>query len=427
MKSELKKTDNGQAELTVEMAKEDLQKYVNDAENEIGKDLKIDGFRKGKVPKDLLKKHSDPNHVREMALQLALQGSLDDVIVNEKLDTLSVDNLEIKENNADKLVYKVRLVLFPDFAMADFSKIKVEKRETVVEQKEVDDTIETIRASRAKLTDKDEPAGKGDRVEVDFEVKSDGNVIEGGVSKNHPLIIGGKNFMPGFEDQLNGMKKGEEKSFSLNAPADYFQKSIAGKKLDFTVKMIDIKSVQMPELNDDFAMNLGKFKNLDELYANVKEGIRQEKGLKEQQRVRLEILDGVIKSSDIKAPEIMIEQQLEEMMRGLDNDLHKSGMELGPYLAHIGKTQEELKRGWRGDAEKQVKMALILHKIVKDKKFTVSEDEISQTLNFTVQSLMVRGGIEKPSELDIEGMRKDIANKIINEKAFAFLETVCAI
>ena len=113
------------------------------------------------------------------------------------------------------------------------------------------------------------------------------------------------------------------------------------------------------------------------------------------------------------------------MMSGLDNDLHNSGMELGPYLAHIGKTQEELKKGWRNDAEKQVKMTLILHKIIKDKKFTVSADELEQTLNLTIQSAMLRGGIEKPKDLDIERMRSNIASKIINEKAFAFLETNC--
>ena len=425
MKSELKKIQNGQAELTVEMDKNDLQKYFNEAEGEIGKDLKIDGFRKGKVPKDLLKKHTDPNNIRELALQLALRESLDETIAKEKLDTLDVGNLEIKENNANNLIYKVQLVLFPDFTMPEFSKIKTEKNKISVEQKEIDDTIEAVRASRAKLIDKDEPAQTGDRIEVDFEVKLNGAVIEGGISKNHPLIIGGKNFMPGFEEQLVGMKKNEEKFFSLKAPADYFQKSIAGKELDFTIRVIDIKSVQLPELNDNFVLNLGKFKNLEELSANIKEGIRQEKEMKEQQRVRLEILSNIIKMSDIKAPEIMTERQLEEMMSGLDNDLHNSGMELGPYLAHIGKTQEELKKGWRNDAEKQVKMTLILHKIIKDKKFTVSADELEQTLNLTIQSAMLRGGIEKPKDLDIERMRSNIASKIINEKAFAFLETNC--
>lgn len=425
MKSELKKHNDGQAELTVELTKDDLKKYVDEAENEIGRDLQVDGFRKGKVPKDLLKKHADLNQIRELALQVALRDSLDKTIADEHLDALSIGKLDIKENSADKLIYKVELVLSPEFSMPDISKIKVERKKVGVEQKEIDETVEAVRASRAKLVDKDEPAQTGDRVEIDFEVKSDGKIIEGGTSKNHPLIIGGKNFIPGFEDQLVGMVKGQEKLFSLNAPADYFQKSIAGKKLDFVVKIIDIKKVQLPELNDDFALNLGKFKNLNELFDNLKESIRQEKEMKEKQRVRLEILGKMIDSSDIKVPELMMEHQLEDMMRGLDNDLHGNGMELGPYLAHIGKTQEELKKSWRGEAEKQVKMALILHKLVKDKKISVSAGEIEEALNFTVQSLMLRGGIEKPADLDIESMRGDISNKLINEKALDLLEKNC--
>lgn len=425
MKSELKKHNDGQAELTVELTKDDLKKYVDEAENEVGRDLQIDGFRKGKVPKDLLKKHTDINQIRELALQVALKDSLDKTIADEHLDALSIGKLDIKENSTDKLIYKVQLVLSPEFLMPDISKIKVEKKKVDVEQKEIDETIEAVRASRAKLVDKDEPAQTGDRVEIDFEVKSDGKIVEGGTSKNHPLIIGGKNFIPGFEDQLIGMSKGEEKLFSLNAPADYFQKSIAGKKLDFVVKIIDIKKVQLPELNDNFAVSLGKFKNSNELLANLKESIRQEKEMKEKQRIRLEILSKMIDSSDIKTPELMIENQLEDMMRGLDNDLHNNGMELGPYLAHIGKTQEELKKGWRNEAEKQVKMALILHRVVKDKKIAVSAGEVEESLNFTVQSLMLRGGIEKPSELDIEGMRGDISSKLINEKALDFLEKSC--
>ncbi len=425
MKSELKKHNDGQAELTVELTKDDLKKYINEAENEVGRDLQIDGFRKGKVPKDLLKKHTDPNQIRELALQVALRDSLDKTIADEHLDALSVGKLDIKENSADKLIYKVQLVLSPEFLMPDISKIKIERKKIEVDQKEIDETVEAVRASRAKLVDKDEPAQTGDRVEIDFEVKSDGKIIEGGTSKNHPLIIGGKNFIPGFEDQLVGMAKGEEKLFSLNAPVDYFQKSIAGKKLDFTVKIIDIKKVQLPELNDDFAVSLGKFKNSNELLANLKDSIQQEKEMKEKQRIRLEILGKMIDSSDIKTPELMIEHQLEDMMRGLDNDLHNNGMELGPYLAHIGKTQEELKKSWRNEAEKQVKMALVLHKIVKDKKIVVSTSEIEEALNFTVQSLMLRGGIEKPTDLDIESMREDISSKLINEKALDFLEKSC--
>src|SRR3990167_10400697 len=174
--------------------------------------------------------------------------------------------------------------------------------------------MDTIRASRSILHDKDGIVQNGDRVEVDFEVRHNGQALEGGISKNHPLIIGGKNFMPGFEDNLLGMKKDEEKTFSLVSPKDYYVKKIAGQKLDFTVRINNIKSVEMPQVNDEFVRGLGNFQNLDQLIDNIRGGIMEEKRLKEKQRVRLEIINHIVNNSSIMAPEILLNQQLDSMI-----------------------------------------------------------------------------------------------------------------
>src|SRR3990167_149561 len=259
MNHTLKKIDQDQAELTVELIKDDLKIYIDRTESEIGKDLQLDGFRKGKAPKDLLKKNLDAKQVLEYALDLAMKDSLAKTIEKEKLDILNASNLEIKENTPEKLIYKVMLTLFPEIKIQDFSKLKVAKQEIQVEQKDVDGTLETIKASRSILHDKEGTVENGDRVEVDFEVRHNGQILEGGISKNHPLTIGGKNFIPGFEDNLVGMKKDEEKTFSLISPKDYYVKKIAGQKLDFTVKVVSVKSVDLPKVDDEFAKGLGKF------------------------------------------------------------------------------------------------------------------------------------------------------------------------
>src|SRR3989344_6025193 len=239
-----KKIDQDQAELVVELAKDDIKAYIDRTESELGRDLQLDGFRKGKAPKDLLKNNLDAKQVLESSLDLAMKDSLAKTIETEKLDVLNVSKLEVKENTADKLIYKVILTLFPEIKIQDFSKLKVARRSVQVEQKDIEDTLETIRASRSILRDKEGVVQNGDRVEVDFEVKHDGQILEGGISKNHPLIIGGKNFIPGFEDNLLGMKKDEENTFSLVAPKDYYVKKIAGQKLDFSVRVNNIKSVE---------------------------------------------------------------------------------------------------------------------------------------------------------------------------------------
>ncbi len=425
MNHTLKKIDKNQTELTVELAREDLKAYIDRTESELGKDLQLDGFRKGKVPKDLLKKSLDAKQVLEFALDLAMKDSLAQTIEKEKLDVLNVSKLEIKENTSDKLVYKVILTFFPEIKVQDFSKFKVARRDVKVEQEDIDGTLETIKASRSILHDKEGTVENGDRVEVDFEVRHNGQVLEGGISKNHPLIIGGKNFIPGFEDNLLGMKKDEEKTFSLIAPKDYYVKKIAGQKLDFNVKINNVKSVELPKVDDEFVKSLGNFENLDQLTDSIKGGITEEKKLKEKQRVRLEIINHIVKNSSITIPEILINQQLDSMMGNLDRDLHANGMELGLYLAQMGKTQDDLRSQWRGEAEKQVKTVMVLHKIAKDNNISASHEEVDETLSATVQSMLMKGEADK-TNLDVDRLRDNITSRITNEKVLDFLEKTCS-
>lgn len=425
MNHTLKKIDQNQTELIVELIRDDLKMYIDRTESEFGRDLQMDGFRKGKVPKDLLKKNLDAKQVLEAALDLAMKDSLAQVIDKEKLDVLNVSKLEVKENTADKLVYKIILTLFPEIKIDDFSKLKVATRTIEVDQKDIDDTLETIKTSRSILHDKDGVVENGDRVEVDFEVRHDGQILEGGISKNHPLIIGGKNFIHGFEDNLLGMKKDENKSFSLVAPKDYYVKKIAGEKLDFSVKINNIKSVELPKVDDDFAKGLGNFQNINQLMDNLKEGITEEKKLKEKQRVRLEIINHLIKNSSIVIPEILINQQIDSMIGNLDRDLHSNGMELGLYLAQMGKTQDDLRKEWREEAEKQVKTIMILHKVAKDNNISASQEEVDEALTTTVQSMMMKGEIDK-TNLDMEKLKDGISSRIVNERVLDFLEKSCS-
>lgn len=426
MTHQIKNINQFQKELTVELTKDELRLYVERTEHMLGKDIKIDGFRKGKVPQDQAKKHLDPAVVLESALDVAVRESLVNIIKKEDLDVMNFTDLKVKENTPEKLVYNVLLTVFPEIKIKEISGFKVSRKPVAIEQKEVDDTLNSIKGSRASYGDKESPAENGDRVEVDFEVKVDGKIIEGGMSKNHPVMLGEKRFIPGFEENLFGMKKNEEKSFSLVAPKDYYRKDMADKKLDFSVKVNNIQSVKLPELNDEFAKTLGKFNSVSELTDSIKEGLRHEKELKEQQRVRLAILDHVIGISNIAVPEFMLTKQLDSMLQDFDRNLHANGMELGLYLAHIGKTQEELKNDWKVEAEKQVKVSLILHKLAKDKNVTASQEEIEGELNTLVQSVVMRGGTLQEN-IDIDRIKEDIASKIVNEKILSFLEKECVV
>jgi trigger factor len=421
MTSTLKKLEQNKYELLIEVGHEELARYINLAESRIAQGLKLDGFRQGKAPRDLIRKEVGDQAILEEGLDIALKDSLAKTLEKENIDALKISDLNIKENSASKLLYSVKVTLFPAITLGNLQDFKVTRKDVAVDKKDIDDAMEFIRVSRAKTIPKKDPIQKGDRVELDFEVTSNGLPVEGGVSKNHPLVVGDNKFIPGFEDNLIGMKEGEEKTFSLVAPKDYFHKSVAGKDLDFKVKVLAVQEVRKPELSDDFAKSIGRFSGLKEMEENISEGILEEKKTKERQRLRLEILAGIAAKSKIELPEDMVQERLNEMVIRFDEELHQKGMELSIYLAHLNKTEDELRKDWRSEAEKQVTYALLLKKIAKDRDIKPSPEELQMETERMLQTMSMRGELDKDN-INIEGLREAIAGDLTNEKVFAYLE-----
>src|SRR3989344_7178650 len=250
MESSLKTIDPSTREATVELSKTDLDGYVTQAESSLGAQVSIPGFRKGKVPPDVLRKHVTEAAIREEALQIAVEQSLSQLIKKENLNVLDQSDFKIEKNTPTELVYKVKLTLFPAVTLGTYKGVTAEKRTLAVTDEELNRVLKDITASRAAIAQVDRPAQKGDQVEVDFTIKLNGAVIDGGESKNHPLIIGEKRFIPGFEEQLIGMKAGEEKTFNLAAPLDYGAKELAGKNIEFKAKMNLVEKREVPEWSD---------------------------------------------------------------------------------------------------------------------------------------------------------------------------------
>ncbi len=425
METNLKKIDASKAELSVELDQDDLRRSMESAMRMMRAELRIDGFRKGKVPEDMARKHIDNTEVREQALQDALRESLARVVSERKLDVASVSDLAIKENGPARLHYTVVLHLYPEMRLPDLKSVKAERRTINVEAAEVEETLETVRHSRATFHHKDGAAQDGDRVEIDFEVRLNGKPIEGGQSKNHPLIIGGKSFLPGFEEHIIGMREGEERTFAFSVPENYYHAGIAGKTLEAVVKLNSLQSVQTPELNDDLARQVGSFQNLEQLKGSIREGLYEEKRLKEKQRLRLAILDQIIAKTSVALPASLIEEQLDAMVASFDHDLHERGLELGVYLSHLGKTQDDLRKDWRSEAERQTKIKLAIHKISVEKNIEPSPEEVAAALEEQLQNMTVRNQID-PSEIDTGELRRAIAERLTSEKTLNFIEGVCA-
>ncbi|MDP3731004.1 MAG: trigger factor [bacterium] len=420
MLTKLKPIANSQTELEVELNKEELRVYLEKASENLSRAISISGFRPGKVPFEVLRKEIGDKKILEEALEMAVVSSLAKAAEKEKLEVMTSSELKITENTADLLRYSVKLMLYPEVKLGGYKNLKTEKKEVKVEDKEIEEAIQYILKSRATYQDFDGSAETGHHLEIDFEVSTGGQPVEGGKSENHPFVLGKGNFIPGFEEQLKGLKKGEVKEFSLQAPRDYYQKSLSGKKLDFKITIKSVKTVLVPEMNDDFIKGLGHFGSQEELKKNIAEGIKGEKEQKENERLRMEILEKIDAGSKIEVPEKMIEQQLDALIANFDQNLHAQGMELSLYLAHLKKSQDDLRKEWRGQAEKQIRQSLIMREVGRQEKIQVSEQEIEEA----AAGLLMRyaGQGQDQSKVDIEDVKQRAGEAIFREKIFKFLK-----
>lgn len=424
MTAEIKKLPESKVEIRVELGKEELAGYVSRAETELAQNITIEGFRPGKAPKELIRNKVGEAKIREEALSLAIQSSLSEALRKESLDILEKVDFKIEENSPEKLVYKATFQLFPDLQLGDYKSLSIKKNSVVVASTEISAVLEDVAKSRVVLTEVERPARKGDRVEVDFNIKDEGKEIEGGKSENHPIVLGDGNFVPGFEDNILGMKTGEAKTFKLKIPPDYYQKAIAGKELDFEVNLKKVEDRVLPKMDDDFAKTLGNFKTMEEVKDSIRQGLTMEKEAKEKDRVRIAILKKIGESTKVEVPAVLIEKRTDVMIQDLDNELHQRGMELGLYLAQLKKTQDDLRKDWRPQAEEQVKMSLIARAIAKAESLKVEERDVDQEMRVILDQYVTRqpNSEEAVRNIDTGELKGKVHDMLLNEKVFDFLE-----
>ncbi|MDP1619527.1 MAG: trigger factor, partial [bacterium] len=272
----IKKLPKSLIEFEVTIAWADWEKYLDQAAAEVSEELKFPGFRPGKAPRNLVEQKVGVGVLLNNAAEKAVQKSYASFVTQEKLDVIGSPKIEVEELAVEKdLTYKVAVAVMPAVAVKDGYKKEIKKINEEFAKKPVEATEEEIKNeldqlanSRVKLVTVNRAVAKNDSAEIDFSVSVDGKVIEGGESKNHPLVIGRGVFIPGFEDNLIGMQAGEEKEFELAFPADYHKKDLAGKNATFKVKVNLVQERQTPAVDDDFAKSLGSFENLEALKKN---------------------------------------------------------------------------------------------------------------------------------------------------------------
>lgn len=409
-----------QLELSVDLSSSDMIPYFDSAVKFLSAQNPIKGFRPGMAPKDAVERELGEEKVKKIASELAVSETVRKAILENGIDVVGDPKISDIKQEGDGLFFKAVLSVIPKVSPEDYKKIKVPLEEVRVEEKEVDEILEDIRKSKAQNTVVNRPAQKGDRVEIDFTVKKGDKKIEGGDSKQHPIILGENHFIAGFEENLIGLKENEEKNFSLTAPSDYRDKNLAGEKLNFEVKIHQIQERKIPDLTDDFAKSLGRFVSVEELKNNVREGLKTEKEIKARDERKAKITEALVKGVDTELPDELVQLEMNKMFMELSESLSRMNLTLDNYLNHIGKTPEEIKKDLEPQAEKRIKAALVLKEIARKENIEVGDQEIEDRLG---QILRGAPPMSPGQNLDLTAMRGYVKSIVRNEKVFELLES----
>jgi trigger factor len=422
MNSNLNDLAKGQKELIIELSSDELKPYLEKAVFNISKTTKISGFRQGKAPFDIVKKQVGEMTIYQEASHLAIRGTLFKALKEKNVEFIGEPKIDIEKlapNNP--FVYKATVSLLPKVEIGDYQKIKIKKKEIKVAEEDINKVLKNFQNNLAKEALKDGEIVNGDRVEIDFEASLDKVVLEGGKEKNYPLVIGSGQMIPGFEDKLIGLKKDQTKEFTLQFPEKYHSKQLAGKLTDFKIKINNVYQRTLPELNNDFAKQVGQVQTLEELKTKIKESLKQEKQHKESQKTEQEMLNEIIKISQFdEIPDILIDNESKKMISELKQSIEFNGLEFDKYLTSINKTVADLKNEFTDQALERVKAALIIRTIAKKLDIKVSPEEIKKHLNHLLQHQKISD--EQKANLESEEYRQYLKNIILNQKTLTALK-----
>ena len=335
----------------------------------------------------------------------------------------------VKIAKGNPLLFKVKVSVLPDIELPNYKKIasQVKSSNILVDQKEIEEALRYLQKSRAKFSQEDRPAEAKDFVEIEYQNKD----INGGKEIKDKFILGEGGFLKDFEDNIIGMKAGQEKEFISKFPENTPNKTLAGKDSNFKVKMISVQKMELPEINDEFAKALGVFDNVGSLKENLKEGITMEKNEEERQRKRGEIVSEIAKKITFDLPEKMVEYEQARLFEDLKNQIAKNfKMPFEDYLSSIKKTEEEIKASFTLEAEKRIKNFLVLRQIGKVENIEVSEKELEEEMNKVLKKYSMPTGRQAKDQLekiDINELKDYNKGAIFNEKVFQFLENASQI
>ena len=418
-----KKLPNSQLELEFNLTADEFKEHMGHAIEHLKKHVKVDGFRPGQAPASMVEDKIKPEALLMETGDHAVRHVYLEYIKEQKLEPVGNPEVSIvKIAKGSEFVFKAVITLLPDVELPDYKDIakKVKKIEQIeVTEQEVLDSINYLQKTRAKFSAHNNPAEKKDFVEIKYSSKD----ISEGKEVDDKFILGEGGFVPGFEESVVGMKAGQEKVSKITFPANYMKKELAGKEVEFKIKVMSVQKVEYPELNDEFAKQLGAFDTLVALKTNIKEGLTAEKTEQEKQRRRGEILEKIAEKSKYEMPTAMVEYEKERLLEDLKHRINEGlNISFEQYLASVKKTEAEIKETYQKEAEKRLRGFLVLRELGKKENVEVSDKEVEEETAKVLENYRNQHAGHAHDEIDLSELKEYTKGVIINEKIFKKLE-----
>ncbi|MCI8309578.1 MAG: trigger factor [Clostridia bacterium] len=420
MSVKIEKTENNnEVKLNFTVEAKEFEKSMNKVFKQNAKYFSIPGFRKGKAPMNIVEKFYGSEIFYEDAFNDVFANVYEEAIKENNIEVVTRPNVDVKVMEKGKdLEFVVTVGIKPEVKLGKYKGVEIEKVEYKVTEKDIEEELSKMQERNARLVSvTDRAVETGDTTVIDFEGFCNGEAFDGGKAENHELVIGSNTFIPGFEDQVIGMKIDEEKDINVKFPDEYFSKDLAGKDAIFKVKLHEIKVKELPKLDDEFAKDVSEFDTLAELKDDLKNKKEESNNEKAKNEMEESAVNAAVDCSEVEISDGMIEIELDNMVQDMDRRLSYQGIKFEQYLKMIGKTMADFRKESTETATKSIKMRLVLEAVYEDSKLEVSEEEIKNR----VAELVATYGRKEEDITSNEELMKQLKNGIQTEKAVKFL------
>lgn len=423
MKHTVKKLSESKVELTISVDAGELAAAKDFAIKQLSKNVKVAGFRPGKVPAGIAIKHLDPAALANETVEYAINRSLNQAVEKEDLRVLDRPQVDVKDFKPyESLEFTATIEVLPEVRLGDYKKLAVKREKPNVKEADIQDVVDRMLQGYAEKKAVKRAAKDGDEVVIDFDGHGDdGKPVSGAKGEQYPLTLGSKTFIPGFEEGLLGHKAGDEFELPVTFPGDYHAEALKGAKVIFKVKLAKVNEIVLPKLDDELAQKAGGFKSVAELRDDIKKELGSRKQQQAEDKYKDDLLGALVEKSQVEAPELLVHDQMHSMEKDATQNLMYQGISPDQYMQTQGykDAHEWHEKEFREAAIRRVKAGLVLAELSKAEKIEVTQDELERRLAEMKQEYANNPQVQK--QLGTPESRRDLANRVITEKTIARL------